>query len=87
MVRDGQELEVEKFNGKKLELKPLLLFDDKQVKVGTPELDSPKVTATVIEAEVKGPKIKVLKFKPKNRYHKLTGHRQRFTRIKISIGK
>lgn len=87
LVHHGQELNIEKISGKKLELKPLLFYDGKNTSIGTPELASPKVTATVVEDQVKGDKIKVLKYKPKKRYRKLTGHRQKYTRVKISIGK
>lgn len=42
-----------------------------------------KVTAEIL-GEAKGDKIKVLKYKNKVRYRKLSGQRQRGTRIKIT---
>jgi large subunit ribosomal protein L21 len=42
-----------------------------------------KVAAEVVE-EVKGDKIKVLKFKPKKRIKRLTGHRQHYSQVKIT---
>ena len=42
-----------------------------------------KVYADVI-SEVKGEKIEVFKYKSKSRYRKHTGHRQKYTQIKIN---
>jgi large subunit ribosomal protein L21 len=53
------------------------------VKVGTPMVSGAKVHAQVLE-EVKGEKIQVLKFKPKKRIKRLTGHRQHYSRVKIT---
>jgi large subunit ribosomal protein L21 len=47
------------------------------------ELDSTSVTAEVL-AEIKGPKIRILKFKNKTGYRKRQGHRQRYTKIKVT---
>lgn len=87
MVSPNQTLEVETLgDAKKLEFEPLMIIDGDKVQLGQPVLSNLKVKAEVLE-EVKGDKIKVLKYKPKKRYHKLTGHRQRQARIKItSIG-
>jgi large subunit ribosomal protein L21 len=41
------------------------------------------VTAEVL-AEIKGPKIRILKFKNKTGYRKRQGHRQRYTKIKVT---
>jgi large subunit ribosomal protein L21 len=35
-------------------------------------------------AEIKGPKIRILKFKNKTGYRKRQGHRQRYTKIKVT---
>ena len=53
------------------------------VKVGQPHVAGAKVTAEVL-GEVKGEKIKVLKFKAKKRVKRLTGHRQHYSEIKIT---
>lgn len=45
-------------------------------------VDGAKVVATSL-GEGKGKKIIVLKYKPKVRYHKKTGHRQFYTRLLI----
>jgi large subunit ribosomal protein L21 len=85
LVSPDQTLEVDLVDSaaKTLAFEPLLVIDGAKVTVGTPVVAGVKVTATVV-GEVKGEKIKVLKFKAKKREKKLTGHRQRYTQIKIS---
>jgi len=69
--------------GKKVDLdKVLLIADDDKVMVGTPIVDGAKVVATS-QGDGKGKKIIVLKYKPKVRYRKKTGHRQLYTRLTI----
>jgi pyruvate kinase len=41
------------------------------------------VTAEVL-AQVKGPKIRIHKFKNKTRYHKRMGHRQQLTQLQVT---
>ena len=38
----------------------------------------------VVEAEVKGDKIRVIRYKAKKRVHKENGHRQKYSRIEIT---
>jgi len=88
LVRPGDKLKVEKLEaeeGKKLSFEALLVADeaDKEVKVGTPTVKGAKVTATVLRAG-RARKIEVVKYKPKVRYKKKTGHRQHFTEIEIN---
>ncbi len=69
--------------GKKIDLeRVLLLVDDEDVTVGTPTVAGVKVTATVVE-HFKGPKIIVFKYRPRQRYRVKTGHRQRYTRLRV----
>ena len=60
----------------------LLIADGDRVTVGTPTVDGAKVVATS-QGEGKGEKVIVFKYKPKVRYRKKTGHRQRYTRLVI----
>lgn len=68
---------------KELTLEPLMVFDGKNVEIGTPAVAGYKIKATVTEPEVKGDKIRVIRFKSKKRVHKETGHRQKYSRITI----
>ena len=69
---------------KELTLDALLVIDGDKAKVGTPTVKGAVVKAKVVEAEVKGDKIRVIRYKAKKRVHKETGHRQKYTKIQIS---
>jgi large subunit ribosomal protein L21 len=84
-VEEGQTLLVERLRedeGAKVSLDPLMYRDDKQVLDGS-DLAKVKVEAKVVGHE-RGPKIHVLKFKPKRGYKRRTGHRQELTRIEVT---
>ena len=66
----------------------LLVADGDKVRVGTPLIEGAKVVAEAL-GEEKGKKVIVFKYKPKVRYRRKTGHRQRYTRLaikEISLG-
>ena len=69
---------------KELTLDALLVIDGDKTKVGTPTVKGAVVKAKVVEAEVKGDKIRVIRYKSKKRVHKETGHRQKYTKIQIT---
>ena len=69
---------------KELTLDALLVIDGDKTTVGTPTVKDVKVTAKVIEEEVKGDKIQYIRYKAKKRVHKLNGHRQKYSKIEIS---
>ena len=69
---------------KELTLDALLVIDGDKTKVGTPTVKGAVVKAKVVEAEVKGDKIRVIRYKSKKRVHKETGHRQKYTKIQIN---
>jgi large subunit ribosomal protein L21 len=70
--------------GKEVEFpRVLLIADGKDTIVGNPTIADAKVTATCLD-HVKGDKIVVLRYKNKTRYHKKTGHRQRYTTLQIN---
>lgn len=53
-------------------------------KIGAPYIKGASVTFEIIEPMVKGDKIYIYKFRPKNTYQRKTGHRQRFTACKVT---
>lgn len=61
----------------------LLVGSDDGVKVGQPTVASAKVSAKVLEAVVKGPKIEVMKFRRRKDSQTKRGHRQKYTRVQI----
>ncbi|HEX5192312.1 MAG TPA: 50S ribosomal protein L21 [Solirubrobacteraceae bacterium] len=87
-VAQGESLLVERLpdaEGATVELAPLLYVDGDDVVDGD-ALSKVKVTARIVSHE-RGPKLRVVKFKPKRGYKRRNGHRQELTRIEIaSIG-
>ena len=69
---------------KELTLDALLVIDGDKTKVGTPTVKGAVVKAKVVEAEVKGDKIRVIRYKAKKRVLKENGHRQKYRRIEIT---
>jgi large subunit ribosomal protein L21 len=83
-VEQGQTLLVERLaveDGESVSLEPLLFVD------GSNGVDSDRsgvsVTARVVAHE-RGPKLRIVKFKPKRGYKRRTGHRQNLTRIEVT---
>lgn len=62
--------------------KVLLLRDDDQTLVGMPEVSGVSVNGTVVD-HIKGRKVVVFKYRPKERYRVKSGHRQNYTMVKI----
>ena len=85
-VSEGDQLEVDLRDvnvGNNIEFERVLLFSSNDgVRVGTPTVQNVKVVAEVIE-HTKGEKIYVQKFKRRKNYHRRTGHRQHFTRVRV----
>ncbi len=84
IVAEKQTLLVDKLGDEtKLDLEPLMIFDDATAKVGTPVVKGAKVAAKVVDQEVKGDKIKIVHFEAKKRVKKINGHRQKYSKIEI----
>ncbi len=84
-VEQGQTLLVERLaaeEGAKVALEPLLYRGDEQIVDGA-DLAKVKVEAKVLAHE-RGPKLRIVKFKPKRGYKRRTGHRQDLTRLEIT---
>jgi large subunit ribosomal protein L21 len=86
LVTEGETLEIELLHseGKTVSFEPLLVIDGETVSVGAPHVDKAKVTAEIVEAEVKADKVTAIRFEAKKRVRKVHGHRQHQTVIKIS---
>lgn len=85
-VEEGQELEIQLRDG---DPGDQIVFDEVLVyagpesyEVGKPTVTGAKVTGSIVK-EAKGPKIKVLKFRRRKDSKTLTGHRQRYTVVRI----
>ena len=94
IVASGQKLKIEKLPkeaGDEVIFDEVLLIcsdpstssGQTETKIGTPFIKGTTVKAKVI-SQGKGKKVIIVKYKPKVRYHKKTGHRQRFTEVEIT---
>jgi large subunit ribosomal protein L21 len=86
-VSPGEEVEIERLPwevGVELELNSVMAVatDESQMLTGS-ELANAKVLATIV-GHGRGEKIRVFKFKRKKQYKRTTGHRQNFTRVKVT---
>ena len=68
--------------GDKVALRPVL-FRDKDVVAAPKELEKVKVEAKVAE-HLRGPKIKVFKYKAKKGYRRRAGHRSELTKLEVT---
>lgn len=86
LVTEGQTLEVELLHpeGKTVSFEPMLVIDGEDIQVGKPLVEKAKVSAEVIEDQVKADKVTSIRYKAKKRVHKVHGHRQHHTVIKIT---
>lgn len=84
-VEQGTTLLVDRLSAKqgdKVALRPLL-FRGEEVVAEPKELEKVKVEATVAE-HLRGPKVKVFKYKPKKGYRRKAGHRSELTRLEVT---
>ena len=78
-VEEGQELTVDRFDGKISEV--LLFVNGDDVRIGKPLVEGVKVKTKVLEeGKVK---TEIRRFKAKSRYRKVKGHKQPVTRVLI----
>jgi large subunit ribosomal protein L21 len=85
IVTEGETLEIELLAevGKSISFQPLLIIDGDKTVVGTPEVKNMTVAAEVVNQELKADKVTSIRYKAKKRVHKVRGHRQTHTQIKI----
>lgn len=84
LVSEGETLTVERIKSadKKLSFDPLMVIDGEKVAVGTPNVQGATVKASVVE-ETKADKVMAIRYKAKKRVHKVHGHRQQQTVLKV----
>src|ERR1700742_1043389 len=84
-VEEGSSLLVDRLDAKegdKVQLRPVM-FRDGEVLVAPKELEKVKVEATVSE-HLRGPKVKVFKYKAKKGYRRRAGHRSELTKLEAT---
>ena len=86
-VEEGQQLNVDYRDvsrGEQFQFDRVLAYrDDDGLRIGRPLLESASVTAEVLAVD-QGPKIIVQKIRRRKNSRRKTGHRQLYTRVKIS---
>ncbi|MDP6595095.1 MAG: 50S ribosomal protein L21 [Candidatus Poribacteria bacterium] len=87
-VEVGSILDVEKLEvptGDVVSFTDVLLAGGNEgaTQVGTPYIDGASVVGEVVD-QIKGPKIVVFKYKRRKGYRRKIGHRQQYTRLKIT---
>ena len=84
---EGDVLRVEKLpvdEGASVDFDQVLVVSDGEtVKIGEPYVAGGKVTATV-QAQGRGKKVKIIKFRRRKHHRKQMGHRQAYTELKIT---
>lgn len=85
LVAEGDRIDVEliKTDKKTTDFDALLVIDGDDIKVGTPLVDKAKVSAEIIQADVKADKVTAIRYKAKKRVRKVRGHRQHQTQLRI----
>ena len=84
-VEEGTSLLVDRLDAKegdKVSLRPVMLRGD-DVVLTPKDLEKAKVEATVAE-HLRGPKIKVFKYKAKKGYRRRAGHRSELTKLEVT---
>ena len=90
VVKDGDVIYVETLKGtkgvgSKVNFDQVLLSGDgDSFKVGTPNVSGVKVMGEILE-EGKDDKVTVIRYRQKSRYYKKKGHRQPYTKVKITL--
>lgn len=86
-VEQNDVIDVELLNSAqdgKIEFKTVLFVSQgSEMKVGSPYLAEFTVKGEVL-GEVKGPKVIAFKYKRRKRYRRKVGHRQQYSRVKIT---
>ena len=85
LVTEGETLEIELIGDEKVtSFDALLVIDGDKTTVGTPTVAGVKVSAEIVEQDIQGDTVIAIRYKAKKRVHKIHGHRQHHTVIKIS---
>lgn len=91
-VLEGDEILIDLYNSGESKAGDSISYDKVLVvgpeggkaKIGTPYVDGASVSAEIIEPLVMGDKLHIYKFRPKKGYKRKTGHRQRYTAVRVT---
>jgi len=91
-VTDDDKFLIDLYKGGEAEVGEAIVFDKvlavgepgSDAKVGQPYVEGANVKVEIVDPLVKGEKLYIYKFKPKKGYSRKTGHRQRYTAVKVT---
>ena len=91
-VKEAESFLIDLYQGGEAKAGDVITFDKvllvgkegKKAKIGQPYVKGASVSAEIVEPLVKGEKLYIYKFKPKKGYARKTGHRQRYTAVKVT---
>ena len=85
VISEGDTVTIERLKNadKEVDFEALLVIDGDKTTVGTPFVKGTTVKAEVVDGEAKADKVTAIRYKAKKRVHKLQGHRQLQTVVKI----
>jgi large subunit ribosomal protein L21 len=85
-VREGETIQIDRIPGnvgnEVVFDQVLFVHGEGGVTVGKPRVESAQVVGEIV-AQMRGPKIRVYRFKKRKGFSKTKGHRQSFTRVRI----
>jgi large subunit ribosomal protein L21 len=92
IVREGDVVLIDLLNGGEAAPGQTITFDKVllvgrdggQATIGQPYVSGATVSGEVVEPVVMGEKLTIQKFRPKKTFRKKTGHRQRYTKVRIT---
>lgn len=86
IVAEGDEITVNLIatDEKTVQFDPLMIVDGKNSVVGTPVVKGASVSASIVDSDNQADKVMSIRYKSKKRVHKVRGHRQRQTKLKIT---
>lgn len=84
-IQEGDVIDVELLaSQKEVKFDKVLFFHDgKEPKIGLPHIPNASIDGELLE-EVKGPKVIAFKYKRRKNYRRTVGHRQKYSRVKIT---
>lgn len=85
-VAPGETVKIEKIEGERGDTyvfdKVLAVSEDGATRFGAPYVEGASIKGTIMQ-QGKAKKILVFKYRPKTNYRRRSGHRQRFTEVRI----
>jgi large subunit ribosomal protein L21 len=86
-LAEGMTVNVDKLETEGNEInfdKVLLLVTENDIRVGNPTIPNVEIKAEIVDREIKGDKIVIFKWKRRKNYRKKNGHRQKYSKLKIT---